>query len=123
MVKAAAALDGEEAAQRELVRLFPDDPRHGLALGTILVQNGKQDLARAVLEPLAEKGSASTRAIAHEQLARSYCEQKKYDEALKNLDDAAKQDADAVNNVRVHSLKGKIEEGQGRFKEALAALN
>jgi tetratricopeptide (TPR) repeat protein len=121
MVKAAADLDGEEAAQRELVRLYPEDPRHGLALGTILVQNNKQVEARAALDPLTGKGPPATRAIAHEQLARSWYEDKKYDEALKHLKDAAKEDADSANGFRVHSLKGQIEEAVGHNREALVA--
>jgi tetratricopeptide (TPR) repeat protein len=120
-VRAAADADGEEKAQRELVRLFPDEPRHGLALGTILVQAGKNDAARAVLEPLAEKGAPAARALAYAQLARAYFDEKKYDEALQCLADAAKEDAESVNTVRIHSLRGQIEEERGRFKDAIAA--
>ena len=121
-VKAAADQATEEKAQRELCRLFPDDARHGLALGTILVLNGKQEQAREVLEPLAAKGVASNRAIAHEQLARSFFEEKKYDKALTHLTAAAKEDPDGVNSVRFHLLRGRIEEQMDHSKEAIAAF-
>jgi tetratricopeptide (TPR) repeat protein len=120
-VRAAADPEGEEKAQRELVRLLPDEPRHALALGTILVQAGKTAAARAVLETLTEKGLPATRALAYAQLARAFYDEKKYDEALQCLADAAKEDAESVNTVRVHSLRGQIEEDRGRFKDAVAA--
>ncbi len=120
-VQAAADLAGEERAQRELVRLAPDDAKRGLALGAILVQNGKADQARTVLEPLTEKGTAVTRALAHAQLARVCFNEKKYADALKHLAAAEKEDADSVNTVRDHVLKGKIDEEQKRLKDAVAA--
>jgi hypothetical protein len=51
-VLAAETPKDKETVQRELVRRFPDEARHAIKLGSILVSAGRQQEARAVLEPL-----------------------------------------------------------------------
>jgi tetratricopeptide (TPR) repeat protein len=120
-VKAADAPEEEEAAQRELVKRFPDEPKYVLALGAILVQHNQHDKARAVLEPLAKKGAAADKAEAHYQLARSFYKKDDPENALKHLDAAEKLDAETVNTVRAHLLRGLVEEDLKRPEEAASA--
>src|SRR5262249_47632666 len=51
-VKAADSPQEELSAQRELVKRFPDSREHALALGRILVTQGKQDEARTLLSEM-----------------------------------------------------------------------
>jgi tetratricopeptide (TPR) repeat protein len=120
-VKVAATKDEEEAAQKELVKRFPDETKYSIALGAVMVGEGKVKEARALLEPLTKNGAAATRAHAHYQLARSYYREDKLKEALRNLDDAGKADPEAVNTVRAHHLRGQVLEEMGKPKEAVAA--
>jgi tetratricopeptide (TPR) repeat protein/transglutaminase-like putative cysteine protease len=119
--KAADTPAEEEAAQRELVKRFPNEPRHALALGTVLVQQGKHEQARAVLEPLARKGMPANRAQAHFQLARSCYSKNEPEPALKHLEEAAQADPESVNTVRAFELTGRIFEKLGKVKEAVGA--
>jgi tetratricopeptide (TPR) repeat protein len=111
----------EEAAQRELVRRFPEEPRYAIDLASTLVGLGRQPEARALLEPLAHKGSAADRARAHFQLARSHYRKDELKQALQDLEEAARADPDVVNTVRAHQLKGRICEELGRPAEAAKA--
>jgi tetratricopeptide (TPR) repeat protein len=111
----------EETAQRELVKRFPDEPRHALGLGTILVTLGKQAEARPLLESLTKKGPDPLRARAHYQLARSHYRKDELKEALAHLDAAAKVDAVTVNTVRVWTLRGQVLEEMKRSAEAMDA--
>ncbi len=120
-VKAAEGPAAEEAAQRELVKRFPDEVRHSLALGTTLVSRSKQEEARKVLLPLTQKGSAAQRAQAHYQLARSFYRLDDVKTALKHLEDGAGEDAEAMNTVSVHLLKARIYEDLGKVAEATRA--
>jgi len=117
-VLAADSAKDKEAAQRELVRRFPDEERHVLKLGAILVGAGRQEEARALLEPLTTKGAPAQRAKAYFQLARSYYRRDQLKEALEQWDKAAEADADAVHTVRAYHLKGRICEELGRPKDA-----
>ena len=49
----------QEAALRELVRLVPDEASHSIDLAALLVGQGRQKEARALLEPLAAEGPPS----------------------------------------------------------------
>ena len=120
-VLAAETSKEKEAAQRELVRRHPDEVRHAIKLGAILVGAGRQEEARAVLEPLAKKGPASERAQAHFQLARSYYRRDQLKAALEHWEKAAVLDPDAVHNVRAYHLKGRIYEELSRPKDAAEA--
>src|SRR5262249_44873825 len=107
-VLAAKTPKEKEAVQRELVRRAPDEPRHALKLGSILVSAGRQKEARAVLEPLAQKGPPAQQARAYFQLARSYYRQDELKLALEHWEKAAAADHDTVNTVRALHLKGSI---------------
>ncbi|MGH7225068.1 MAG: tetratricopeptide repeat protein, partial [Gemmataceae bacterium] len=109
-VVAAETAKEKEAMQRELVRRFPDDPRHAIKLGSILVSDGRQKEARAVLEPLTRKGPPASRARAHFQLARSYYRRDALKPALQHWEKAAALDHDTVHSVRAYHLKGRIHE-------------
>jgi tetratricopeptide (TPR) repeat protein len=120
-VRAAATPKEEEELQRELVRRFPDDTSHALQLGSILVGQGKQEQARAVLEPISRTGSATQRARAHFHLARSYYRRDELEEALKHLLAAAAADPEVVHTVRAYHLKGQIYEELGKPHDAARA--
>src|SRR5262249_4353936 len=111
----------QEKAQRELVRRFPDDLRHALALGKYLVSQGPQPEARAVLEPLTRKGSAADRAAAPFQLARSYYRKDELKQARAQLDQAAKLDADPADTVQAQLLRGRLLEELKKPAEAARA--
>jgi tetratricopeptide (TPR) repeat protein len=117
-VVAAEPAKEKEAMQRELVRRFPDEPRHAIKLGSILVSDGRQSEARAVLEPLTQKGPTASRARAHFQLARSHYRQDDLKPALEQWEKAVALDYEAVNNVRAYHLKGRIHEEMGQPKDA-----
>ncbi len=120
-VKAAADRDEEEKAQRELVKLFPEETKYTLALGTILVDAKRHEQAAAVLEPMAGKSSPNYRAQAHYQLARSLFMQNKPEEALAHLQDAIKADESSEGVVRVQMLLARVYEKLGRVKDAAKA--
>jgi tetratricopeptide (TPR) repeat protein len=117
-VLAAKTPKEKEAVQRELVRRSPDEPRHALKLGSILVSAGRQKEARDVLEPLAQKGPPAQQARAYFQLARSYYRQDELKLALEHWEKAAAADHDTVNTVRALHLKGSIYQELGRLKDA-----
>ena len=121
-VKVAKNPADEEQAQHELMRRFPEEPRYVIDLGAILINRGKQDDARKVLEPLTKRGSPSNRALAHYQLARSHYRRDELKEALGHLDAALKDDAEAVNTVRTHMLRGQVLEEMGNAREAMEAF-
>jgi transglutaminase-like putative cysteine protease/tetratricopeptide (TPR) repeat protein len=117
-VVAAPTAKEKEALQREVVRRFPDDPRHTVKLASILVGEGRQTEARALLEPLTQKGSPSARARAHFQLARSHYRQDELKQALAHWEKAAALDEDTVQTVRAYHLKGRIYQEMGQPREA-----
>lgn len=120
-VKAAANRDEEEKAQRELVKLLPDEPKQALALGAILVDAERYRQAAEVLKPVAEKSSPANRAQAHYQLARSLFAQNKAKEALQHLKLADEADSDSVATVKAKMLLGRVNEKLGKWKDAAAA--
>ena len=67
-VKVAENPEQEEALYREMVKRFTDEPKYSVSLGATLVNRGQYDQARAVLEPIAEKGPAGQRGQAYYQL-------------------------------------------------------
>ena len=121
-VKAAKNPADEEDAQRELVRRFPDEVRHVLDLGAVLINRGKQEEARKLLEPLTRRGMPSQRAQAHYQLARSHYRRDELKDALVQLDAAVQDNEDAVNTVKSHMLRGQVLEEMGKWREAAEAF-
>jgi tetratricopeptide (TPR) repeat protein len=117
-VKAAASPADEEKAQRELVRRFPDEPRYAITLGSILVGADKHEEARKVLGPLARDATSAYQAQAHYHLARSFYRKDELDKALKHLEAADKADAEGINTVRAHCLRGHILEELRKPAEA-----
>ena len=95
-VKTAETAKQKTDAQRELVRRFPEEERYVIELGTLLVNQGLHDQARAVLAPAANHGTAAHRARRYYQLARDMYRNDDLAPALKNLERAQKIDADAV---------------------------
>ncbi len=109
-VKTAASVQDEETAYREMVRRFPKESRYAVALGATLVKRGKHAGARAVLEPLARKGSESVRGAAHLQLARNALGENKPALALEQLEAAGRADAESTNTVTALLLRGQVYE-------------
>jgi tetratricopeptide (TPR) repeat protein len=122
-VECAEKPEDEIAAQRELVKRFPDDLQHAVELGAVLVKHSKHDQARAVLEPLTKKGPPPIRAGAHYQLARSCYRKDELENALKHLSDAEAADEESVNTVRAHQLKGLVLEELKRPAEAAVSYS
>jgi tetratricopeptide (TPR) repeat protein len=117
-VKTAASAEEEEAAYQELVHRFPEEAKYVVSLGATRVKRGDYAGARAVLEPLAVKGTASARGQAHFQLARSCLVQQKPKDALKHLEEAGKADPDAVASATALHLRGQVQEQLGKADEA-----
>jgi tetratricopeptide (TPR) repeat protein len=113
-VAAADSSREKEAIERELVHRFPGEVKHTLNLGSLLVSAGRQEEARALLEPLTKKGKLGQRAQAHFQLARSYYRRDELPQALKHWEMAAEADNDIVHSVRAYHLKGRIHEEMGQ---------
>jgi tetratricopeptide (TPR) repeat protein len=120
-VKAAEGEEEEEAAYREMVKRFPEEPKYAVALGAALVNRGEHAEARKVLEPIATKGSGAARGQASYQLARSSLHEEKPAKALEHLEAAAKADPDTVNTVSALELRGRVLEMLGQAKEAAEA--
>jgi tetratricopeptide (TPR) repeat protein len=120
-VKAAEKLEDEELAQRELVKRFPEEPRHAVALGAILIDRGKFKEAQAVLDTAVGSDTPAHQAQAYYQLARSAHKQKQFSQALEYLDKAAAADDDSVRTARAFELRGKLLESLKRPREAAEA--
>jgi tetratricopeptide (TPR) repeat protein len=120
-VRAAGTMDQEETIQRELVRRFPMETKYAISLGSVLITAGKHDEARAVLEPLTRDDSDTVRAEAHYQLARAFYRKDDLKTGLMHLDEAAKANAETVNTVKAHHLRGQTLEEMGKIKEATQA--
>lgn len=114
-------LEEEEAAQRKLVRLEPDNPSRKIDLAAVLVSRSKHEDARKVLEPILAKESPRHRAHAHYQLARSAYRRDHLKDALNHLDEAERIDADAVDMLRFHILRGQTTEELGQSADAIIA--
>jgi tetratricopeptide (TPR) repeat protein len=119
-VKAAETTEDEEAAYREMVRRFPEEPRYALALGAALVNLGELKKAREVLAPIARTGGATLRSQAHYHLARGLLQKKQAEKALHEFEAAAKADPDTVHTVAGWQLRGRIHEQLGKAKEAVS---
>jgi tetratricopeptide (TPR) repeat protein len=120
-VQAADTQADELAAQRELVKRFPDEPRFGVALGDLLVTTNRHEEARALLKGLTERGAVASRAAAHYHLARSHYRKDELKEALAELDEAAKADGEMVTNIRAWILRGQVLEELKKPAEAIGA--
>jgi tetratricopeptide (TPR) repeat protein/transglutaminase-like putative cysteine protease len=120
-VKSAENLDDEEAAYREMVRRFPDDPKYAVALGAVLVERGRPAAARQVLEPLTRTKQQSVRGLAHYHLARGCLAEGQADKALQHLEAAENAAAETAGTPEVLLFKGELYEKLGKTKEAAAA--
>jgi tetratricopeptide (TPR) repeat protein/transglutaminase-like putative cysteine protease len=120
-VKAAADLAEEEAAYREMVRLFPDEPSYGVALGAVLVDRGKAADARAVLEPLTRQDSGAVRSLAHFHMARGWLGEGRADKARADWEAAEKADADSVKTPDGLLFKGELYEKLAKLEQAAEA--
>jgi tetratricopeptide (TPR) repeat protein len=113
----------EEQAYRTLVRLFPQEGKYAVDLGSVLVQRGEHEQARKVLEPVAAKGPETVRAQAHYYLARNFLKQQKMEDALRHLEDAEDIDPDSMRNASVLGFKGVVLEKLGRDADAVRAYS
>ncbi len=120
-VLCAADADEEEAAQRELVRLEPDEPSRQLTLGAMLVRRGKHAAAQEVLAAVALDAPPAERAQALFQLALSCSATGKAAEALRHLDAAAVADPGAAKTLRTVLLRGRVCEDLRRPADAASA--
>jgi tetratricopeptide (TPR) repeat protein len=121
-VKAAETAAQETAAQRELVRRFPDHELYALELGALLVDQNKHEEAKDVLEPLTRTGTPSHSGQAHFHLARDCYRRDDLEQALKHMEQGVKEDPDILNTVRGNVLRGLILEELKRPDEAVQAF-
>jgi tetratricopeptide (TPR) repeat protein/transglutaminase-like putative cysteine protease len=119
-VKLADTLKEEEAAYRELVRRFPDEPKYSVALGTALVDRGRYPDARKVLEPMTKSTVAAVRAQAYYQLARVSFHEDQPEKALDALESAGKADPESTLTVAALTFRGRVHEKMGKPKDAFA---
>jgi tetratricopeptide (TPR) repeat protein len=117
MVQASEGKEREQA-QRELVRRFPDEAKYVLELATTLISGGKQEEARKLLTPLTTDGTATQKAQAHFQLARSHYRRDEREKALEHLDAAEVADPEVVHTVRALLLRGNVLEELARPGDA-----
>ncbi|MFT3665790.1 YfgM family protein [Piscinibacter sp.] len=90
----------------------------GLLTARVQFDKGQADAAQATLTWVADKASESEyRSVARLRLAGLLADQKKYDEALKQLDGAASKEFEAL----VADRRGDILLAQGKTDEAKAA--
>ena len=120
-VKAAESKETAEKMQRELVRRFPDDPTHAIALGAMLIDRGRYALAEPVLEAMAKASPPPARSLACYQLARSRFKQGQAARALEHLKEAGKYEGDKDNTVAVEMLRGRVCQELRRPAEARKA--
>ncbi|HVS40464.1 MAG TPA: DUF3857 domain-containing protein [Gemmataceae bacterium] len=120
-VKAALTPKDETAAQRELVRRYPDNDLYGVELGALLVDQNLHKEAREVLEPLTKRGNDSHRGQAEFHLARDEYRTDHPAEAQKHLDEAVKADPDILNTVRGNVLRGLVYEDLKKPDDAVRA--
>src|SRR5207237_5559574 len=118
----AATAQEETAAQRELVRRFPDHELYALELGVLLVDRNMHDQAKEVLEPLTRTGTPSHSGQAHFHLARDCYRRDDLEQALKHMEAGVKEDPDILNTVRGNVLRGVILEELKRPEEAAQAF-
>ena len=118
-VKAADGPEEEEAAYREMLRRFPGELRYATALGAVLINRGRYDAARAVLEPVAEGANAEGRGQAHYQLARGSLRRGQPDLAHRHLEAAGKADPDSLGSTAALLFQGLVCEKLGRTKDAV----
>jgi tetratricopeptide (TPR) repeat protein/transglutaminase-like putative cysteine protease len=119
-VAAAGSPEDEEAAYREMVRRFPDDPKYAVALGSVLVERGRPADARKVLEPLTSQTGAVA-GLAHYHMARSFFAEGQADKALTHLKAADKADAEVVATAKGLLFQGELYEKLGRTRQAAEA--
>jgi tetratricopeptide (TPR) repeat protein len=119
-VKLADTVAEQESAYRELVKRFPDESKYAVALGTALIDRGRQDEGHKVLEPLTRDTSAAIRAQAHYQLARAAFRQGESKKALEAFEAASKADSETMNTVPALSFRGQVHENLGRARDAVA---
>jgi tetratricopeptide (TPR) repeat protein len=110
----------EEVAYEELLSRFPGETKFAVALGEARINGGDYVAARAVLEPLTQKGPRRIRGIAHYQLARCSLLETRPAEALGHLDAAVKADPETVAGGDALVLKARILEQLKRPAEAIA---
>jgi tetratricopeptide (TPR) repeat protein len=117
--RSAASKGEEEAAYREMMRLFPDDPTYAILLGSVLVERGRPAEARKVLEPLSRKGKEAVRGLALYHLARVCLAEGQAEQALKHVQKAAEVDADSVSTSEAQLFQAQLLEKLGKMKEAV----
>jgi tetratricopeptide (TPR) repeat protein/transglutaminase-like putative cysteine protease len=119
-VKVADTSAQEEAAWRELVQRFPDEPKYAVALGTALVESNRSTDAQKVLEPLTKSAVSAIRAQAYYQLARNHFKHEEPAKALSAFESASKADSETTGTVTALTFRGQVHEKLGRTKDAIA---
>ncbi len=130
--RAAQANDADRAGRifSDMKERFPRTAftgQAGLLAGKLAAEKGQAEVARADLTWVAESGSESEyRAIARLRLAGVLLDEKKYDEALKQLDavdgpDFAPLAADRRGDILM--AQGKVDEAKAAYQKAWSAMD
>lgn len=130
--RAAQANDADRAGRifTDMKERFPRTAftgQAGLLAAKLAVDKGQADVARADLTWVAESGSESEyRAIARLRLAGVLLDEKKYDEALKQLDavdgpDFAPLAADRRGDILM--AQGKVDDAKAAYQKAWSAMD
>jgi tetratricopeptide (TPR) repeat protein len=115
--------DEEEAAQRKLVELFPDEVKYQINLAATLISNNKPDNkkraeATKILAPVLKEGNPQQQADARYQLARAHYRVDELKEAEAELAKAEKVDPPSAERLRFRTLQGQVAEELGKAEEA-----
>jgi tetratricopeptide (TPR) repeat protein/transglutaminase-like putative cysteine protease len=118
-VKTSETLKEQEAAYAEMVKRFPQERKYAVALGETRINLSDPAGARAVLEPLTQKGPDALQGQAQYQLARCSMKENRLPEALEHLAAAARLNPDGSHSLAALQLKGQIHEKLGQKTEAV----
>lgn len=121
-LKAANTLKKKLSIQRQLVERFLDDPSQVVALASLLIEQGRHELAQPVLSAMAKTSTNAVRFLAYHQLARSLTAQKKYKQALAQLKEAERVNQKVkLKPLAIHLLRGRIYEEQKNYDASIVA--
>jgi tetratricopeptide (TPR) repeat protein len=120
-VKAAEGSREAEKLQRALVKRFPGNPTHAIALGAMLIDRGKGKLAEPLLTSLARSAVPAAASLASYHLARCSLNSGKPERALEYLKDAARHKGSKEHTVLIQMLRGRVLEKLARFDDAREA--
>ncbi len=117
-VELAGPIEEEEAAQRQLVQLYPTETRYQLDLAATLITRGRREDARKMLAPILKNGTPANRAEAHYQLARGHYRIDELKDAERELQAGEAIDPPSAERIRYRILQGQVADELGKPDDA-----